>query len=95
MEIERCEEQGIDLPVDLCKRIEEMNKKSNNKVYQFDELKDGKGKGKRGKLTRYDPANNCSEMKTLSNKKGNAPVYQDVEDNEDPKTGGRDRLTRY
>ena len=74
MEIERCEEQGIDLPADLCKRIEDMNKKSNNKVYQFDELKDGKGK--RGKLTRYDPAMNSSEMKSINSKSGkNAPIY--------------------
>ena len=56
--MQRCEEQGIDLPEDLCERMEKLNKKKGvSKVEGFDDLKDGK-KGRRTGLTRYQPAAN-------------------------------------
>ena len=58
LEVQMCEDQGIDLPDDLRSRVEGLSLSKSNRVQPYDDLKDGKGKGgngKSGKMTRYNP----------------------------------------
>ena len=70
-ELRKCEEEGIELPEELQKRLARARMRRSSRrgteIHPEDDIegKDGKGKGGRGGLTRYASNVNDSELKGL------------------------------